>query len=74
MNKKPDNERRIFKLTSYGTQGEHEITEILGRDHGYNGAADAIRHGLALLVHTRHKDLVKYLRSDLQTPLTNSTP
>ena len=64
---KSDENRRDCPIVTYLTPSEAEAVAKLGADYTYQGKADAIRRGLALLIHTHHPELVELLRNDLRT-------
>lgn len=60
--------RRDQKTAAYVTANEKQLVMTLSTDHGYDGEADVLRRGLALLVKTYHPELLAQLRNDLRTP------
>ena len=66
----PAQDRRNVPAKTYLTPGETAALSKLGES--YAGSADVLRQGLALLIRTRHPELLKSLREDLRIPLEPS--
>jgi hypothetical protein len=62
------NDRLNCALRCYVTRGEQTAVDLLATDV-YQGRSDVIRQAIAFLIQTKHPDLNKFLRSDLD-PLT----
>jgi hypothetical protein len=65
--RKEDADRLSCSVKGLVTPNELIAVDLLATDV-YQGRSDLMRHAIALLIRSNHKDLEKYLRQDLKTP------